>query len=173
MFWIVAFCLLGIFVGILLGSTMESPISESIAAGLLFGTFGSLFGILFAMLVTTLMVPPQESTEVKEYKLASLRNDDSLAGTFFLASGSFGEVRNYRFYREYNGGYRLFTLPAEDSRVIICEEDRNDAVVRITTWTIRDSKRSMWMLPREDKSEDLSWEFHIPRGSIQHTFSLN
>lgn len=132
--------------------------------------FSILLGVLVGVLIMIATAPTKRI--VREYQLANLRTD-GLSGEFFLGIGSFGEGRHYRFFREYGGGFRLFTLPVE--QVTVFEEERSDAILR-NVILIRENSKSTpwWPLELNWVSDEiiLSQTFHIPRGSIQRYIEL-
>ena len=177
MLWSLGGSLLGIFTGITIWKSMSKEYLDPAYGELTefsIVPFGGVIGFMFGVFIGMFMNPSETKTVVYEYQLGSLRNS-GITGTFFLGTGGIEDGAYYRYYlKDTSGGYQLKTLRAEDEKVIVLEEDRSDAILKIFIHQIYHPKKenSLWTLRVADTNTPLRWEFHVPRGSIQPVFSL-
>lgn len=179
MVWVGATIILGILIGIRLWKQRASdeyrwdPAYREFT-GFSRVIFGGILGFLAGLLVVAIMNPPKSGIEVLEYKLGSIR-DSGTTGTFFLGTGNLEDGAYYRYYvMSPSGGYKLQTLRSGDDRVTVFQEIRTDAVLRIRyKHDVFKHENTLWTIGHQgDEWQPLSWEFHIPLGTIQPVFSL-
>jgi hypothetical protein len=152
--------LIGAYLGWRVGGLFEHPV------GYMFGVIlGASFGGFAALVAgerykTIASVMP---------KLASLRGSDSLSGSFFLGCGSIGTTPHYVYYQcTKDGGYEYARKRADTGDAFVYEEDRTDGILEVVTYRPPAWMRG-WLVFWEVNHV---WNFHIPKGSIQRSFSL-
>lgn len=104
--------------------------------------------------------------------MVSLRGSDGVAGTvsggIFMLSGRIGSEQFYNYYTtSKDGAFRPHKWRA-DHWTRVFEEDRKDG--EVTEWDQHFKKD--WLLWFADPDDGLAMDFHIPKGSLRQSFSL-
>ena len=125
-----------------------------------------LVGIGIGFIVGTAF--PQQWTPESQARLVSLRNTDGVNGTLFLGTGSIGTSQHYFYYREVEGGYEPGTVVLATNNIIVHEEHRQDAWMRVYVRQFTNPTYILFGLvwPHE------RYAFFIPRGTLQKNFVL-
>lgn len=113
---------------------------------------------------------PNEPIEGKHHKLVALRDKDGVEGTFFLGSGHIQNQPYYFYYeRLADGALRPGKLLADEA-VRVYEEDRQDA--ELVRWDWKTKARWVWLVAIPHDDEALSWDFHVPKGTVKTGYSM-
>lgn len=173
------YIILGIvfLISIIIGLTVAAPskydrypnIGEGVAAwaaSLMVGTF--IGGIVLAILMSNNLHTTQyKDTEVTNLALRALGNDTNIEGRqYFLGGGYIGEEKVINFITQApNGAIKIDKMPA--AQAVIFEDS---ATPRLTiTKTVRTME---WAVPWELGST-MHYDFHIPKGSVLESYSLD
>ncbi|GEM_PF-5533823 len=128
---------------------------------------GALVGAFVALFVSTHF--STHLVPVEETALVSLRNSDTVSGSFFLGTGTVNGRECYVFFKVVGSGFELAKLNAE-AGVTVHEEDRGDGqLVRLETAFV-DPQAHYWAMLGEPETR---YAFYVPRGSIRRNFNLN
>lgn len=142
-----------------------------------FGIIGGVVSVAFRVILLTIClmieVPVKWSEHYSSTKLISMKDQNSMYGSFFLGSGQIGNEDYYKYYYEYDGGYKKGTLypnrlSGRMSEVIIFEEDRKDGELRVFKLEYSEA----WHNFIFTETVSLRYEFHIPKGTIARGFEL-
>jgi hypothetical protein len=127
------------------------------------GIFIILFSWLSGLFLGSFLPVSYTDHDIETIKLVNLRNSQDIQGSLFLGTGHISGTERYVFYSEINNGYVLNTILAKE--VIIYEENRNDGILLKKTDSIPGNAFHF------SKSQQ-SFEFHIPKDSIDRSFKL-
>jgi hypothetical protein len=104
-------------------------------------------------------------------KLASLRNAEGVAGTFFLGTGSIGSAECYVYYiRMADGSYSPRTLEVSNNTRIF-EEKREDGELKTYRHDFEPRFLKLFAF-WSDRYYRYTYEFRIPTGSLKQNFKL-
>ena len=141
--------------------------ADGFKKGLLFGLLGLAVGVVIAAIAG--YQQPREWHKAKVVTLVSLRNQEGLAGEFFLGSGQIDTQSYYFFFKKLGDGFQLDKQPATES-VTVFEEDRKDGELSVYQKESRRFGSAKWY--QVQFVECCRYEFHIPRGTIQREFKV-
>lgn len=135
-----------------------------------------VLGLFFYVMILDVgrsTLPTKWSEDYQSTKLVSMKDQNSLYGSFFLGSGQISGVQYYTYYYEYSGGFKRASLDPSNlagsmSDVIIFEEDRKDGELKIFKRVYVEEWYQFFGFDLLSKR----YEFHIPKGSITRGFEL-
>ena len=123
------------------------------------GVVGLIFGIMALIsLICCVSLYPSYATSynILLYEIVSIRNEDSIEGSFFLGSGTLNDKTYYVCYSKTNKGYKLEKLETDKSYVIE-DNDKTPSVYKVN----------------DKNSLGNYYNIYVPVGTIITTFVLN
>ena len=141
-------------------------LTESFLAGFLFSLLSVVVGIFIMLIPSSIYANSVELTYTHEdFTIVSMQDNTTMSGRGFLIV-SIGANREYTYYiQNKDGSYEQKSMRVNNVKIF--EEDTEDAYLRIVTGKV---PTSIWLLPWDDS---ISYEFHIPKGSIIQKFELD
>lgn len=171
-FWIV----LGIIaVGTLLLAAYWADVLDSVGMGI----FASLVVGAAAMGVVTFILvvcdAPNLATyrvhDTETYRLTALANSSGeqgqIEGNLFAVYGIIGKTEYVQFVTNEHGDYELRQAKASEAHIYQNVEPAN-----ATAHVIHSDLYTWWLLPWDFGNPSV-WTFHIPKGSIASSYSIN
>lgn len=159
--WII--CAILAVLGVMVSERKSKP---GLSAYFVTGLIGIVFGLIVSLVLGALV--PEQFVYRSTTKLASLRSNDGVRGSFWLGSGHIGTTPYYFFYKEAGGGYQPGQVAVENYNVTVIEEGRTDGELR--TYVTECSRSMRWFVicgePR------VRYEFHVPEGSLKRGFAV-
>ncbi len=122
---------------------------------------GSCGGTLIAI-----ALPATTTTKETVYNIATLQDNNTTSGDFFLGSGNIDGKMVYVFYYEENGFYQMEQLPYNCVKII--HTSGNPKLIATTTYPID----SWWNLFAID-FESTTYLFEVPKGTIKNIQNLD
>lgn len=99
--------------------------------------------------------------------LKAIGTNESMKGSFFLASGNFQDVESYKFIKETDdGGFFMKSVPISSAVIYEIEAGDQPHMVRLEEY-----RNSPWV-PWE-YSMPATYEFHVPENSVVESFKID
>lgn len=126
------------------------------------------FGILFiiGMIILPSVPTYTHKQSYSDTPIYSLNDQSMISGQFFLGIGSINGQMTYVYYQNVNGGFQLKEVEARD--VTIYQDEDNNPFLRVYSEQLINDDTGKVV-----SSDPISYEFHIPGGSIVREFNLN
>ena len=160
--------LVGGIIGLFFARRMKASFYDSCFCALVsFGMMAALGSALDEPLGN--LLPSKWVTE-KTIKLVSLRDKSAIEGSFFLGSGNFNQKEYFVYYREWGTGFKKEKVLAENS--IIFEDKEKDPVLIHKKSVYEKEWMNFLFSKKRDSISVVSYEFHVPKGTIIQKFSV-
>lgn len=149
---------------------------EGPVLGELLLTFTALAALVGGMAISASLQHTFTETydEVRVSELAAMRTNNGLHGTFLLGTGSISTIKKYHYYELHeDGGYEAKSIDAKG--VLIYEDQEEGGRLIVTTCYRR--PLYPWLKYfifgiNSKKNCGVTYEFHIPEGSLVREFRL-
>lgn len=129
------------------------------------GFIGGLFGFIVGWLVA-IALPAETYIRHSSQKLASIRDNNSVNGSFYLGSGQIEGRMKFVFYYEIDGEFRMKQLDYMD--VSIRYSDTQPQVIKSEFCPTK-----AWINYFAIDMDDDTYTIEIPKGSIRNNYDLD
>lgn len=134
---------------------------------IMFSILGLLFGGLLGVCIA-LAFPMQIGYKQYSYPIASIKDNSSVSGQFFLGSGQVQGTMVYVFYTEENGVYRMNQAPYANVEIIFTEKEPK---VYVTEPFRTDAWQNLFALDLTINPK--TYVISVPNGSIKSVYNLD
>lgn len=134
-------------------------------------SLSSILGILIGGSIgfaVALALPAKTEIVKTTYNLEALHDNNSVKGSFFLASGQIEGKMKYVFYYENNGFYKLEQADYND--VLVKYSDEKPKVERLNRKNVKDAFINNFAI---DLICYQKYIIYVPKGTIKNNYSLD
>lgn len=128
---------------------------------------GALVLAAFVGLIGSAAVEPERVRFENHYPLKAIQDNSEMHGSFFLASGGFGEDMRYYYYVERNGAYRLEDIDPSFN-VGVIEGPKAELIEKGYT-----NKGTFWAWGANFGPVVTDTIFSVPNGTIKQDYTLD
>lgn len=135
---------------------------------------GALVGALVSMMLSSALYKSKVPLAKSRIDISAMSDGTSMYGHFFLGSGTIKDVQYYYYYELLdNGGFKQNKVTV--SNTVIFESEDTTGYMVTFTYVLPDNHWAKgWIVDGCDcSSEKDTYEFHIPKGSVQREFKLD
>ena len=146
-----------------------SELFDKFMFSLILFLFGAFVGMVAWGLCAILSIffGQEVERESGRWELQAITTNSGTAGSFFLGTGYIGEVQSYIFYYRDGDGFRMDSVPADDTLVI----EKKNVQPMLYEFELYD-RSGLWM-PEKYQDKEYSWTVVIPEGSIKPMVNMN
>jgi hypothetical protein len=175
MYTIILFAILGLASGIKRASSSDEKGTSKYITGSCVGTAaGGVIGLVLALMVVGSAVPMKDVV-YGPAKLAAMRSQNGISGSFIFGSGSINSDNTYNFLQHMKDGSMVPGSVPANGLVHLIEDPE---LKNTGSWSItisepdKSSPLYPWSIGAELRSKAVRQEFRVPVGTVVQQFNI-